>query len=108
MKWTGTAIASSGPYEPSTYGWVTERKEFNAASSAGAVHEAAHTNMANALMAASKRSLEIVPDPRLEVGDVIAVYTDADETVVGKIVAYSLPVDKPDGLMRVDVEELAW
>lgn len=108
VKWTGTAIASSGPYEPSTYGWVTERKEFNAASSAGAVHQAAHTNMANALMAASKRSLEIVPDPRLEVGDVIAVYTDADETVVGKIVAYSLPVDKPDGLMRVDVEELAW
>lgn len=108
VKWTGTAVASSWPYEPSTYGWVTERKEFNAAASAGAVHKAAHTNMANALSAASRRSVEIASDPRLEAGDVIAVHTDGGEIIVGKVVAYSLPVDKPGAQMRVDVEELAW
>ena len=108
VKWTGTAVASSWPYEPSVYGQVTERKEFNAAASAGAVQKAAATNMATALAAASKRQVEIAPDPRLEAGDVIAVHTDAGEVIVGKVTAYSLPVDKPGGQMRVDMEELAW
>lgn len=107
VKWTGTATASSWPYEPSVYGWVTERKEFNAAASAGAVQKAAATNMATDLAAASKRQVEIAPDPRLEAGDVIAVHTDT-EVIVGKVVAYSLPVDKAGGQMRVDVEELSW
>ena len=108
VKWTGVATAASWPYEPDVYGWVTERKEFNAAASASDVQKAASTNMANALAAASKRSVEIVPDPRLEAGDVIAVHTDAGEVIVGKVTAYSLPVDKPGGQMRVDMEELAW
>ena len=107
VKWTGVATASSWPYEPSVYGQVTERKEFNAAASAGAVQKAAATNMATDLAAASKRQVEIAPDPRLEAGDVIAVHTDT-EVIVGKVVAYSLPVDKPAGQMRVDMEELAW
>ena len=108
VKWTGVATAASWPYEPAVYGWVTERKEFNAAASASAVQKAASTNMATALAAASKRSVEIAPDPRLEAGDVIAVHTDGGEVIVGKVVAYSLPVDKPGGQMRVDMEELAW
>lgn len=108
VKWTGVATATSWPYEPTVYGWVTDRKEFQAAASAGAVRAAANTNLRNALAAASKRSVEIAADPRLEAGDVIAVHTDAGEVIVGKIVAYSLPVDKPGGQMRVDVEELAW
>ena len=108
VKWTGVATASSWPYEPSVYGQVTERKEFNAAASAGAVQKAAATNMATDLAAASKRQVEIAPDPRLEAGDVIAVHTDAGEVIVGKVVAYSLPVDKAGGQMRVDVEELSW
>lgn len=108
VKWTGVATASSWPYEPSVYGWVTERKEFNAAASAGAVQKAAATNMATDLAAASKRQVEIAPDPRLEAGDVIAVHADAGEVIVGKVVAYSLPVDKAGGQMRVDVEELSW
>ena len=108
VKWTGVATASSWPYEPAVYGWVTERKEFNAAASAGAVQKAAATNMATDLSAASKRQVEIVPDPRLEAGDVIAVHADAGEVIVGKVVAYSLPVDKAGGQMRVDVEELSW
>lgn len=108
VKWTGVATASSWPYEPAVYGWVTERKEFNAAASAGAVQKAAATNMATDLSAASKRQVEIAPDPRLEAGDVIAVHADAGEVIVGKVVAYSLPVDKAGGQMRVDVEELSW
>ena len=64
--------------------------------------------MRHALEAASKRSVAIAADPRLEAGDVIAVHTDAGEVIVGKVIAYSLPVDKPGGHMRVDVEELAW
>ena len=108
IKWTGTAVSASWPYEPHLYGWVTDRREFNAASSAAAVRKAAGTYMRHALEAASKRSVAIAADPRLEAGDVIAVHTDGGEIIVGKVVAYSLPVDKPGGHMRVDVEELAW
>ena len=108
VKWTGHATATSWPYEPSLYGWVTDRKEFQAAATAGAVQKAAQTNLRTALAVASKRSVEIAADPRLESGDVIAVHTDAGEVIVGKVVAYSLPVDKPGGQMRVDIEELAW
>lgn len=108
VKWTGTATAASWPYEPAIYGWVTERKEINSADSRATVHKAALTNMETDLSAASKRSVEIAADPRLEAGDVIAVHTDAGEVIVGKVVAYSLPVDKPAGQMRVDMEELAW
>lgn len=108
IKWTGTATATSWPYEPHLYGWVTDRREFNVAASADAVQKAANTYMRHALEAASKRSVEIAADPRLEAGDVIAVHTDGGEIIVGKVVAYSLPVDKPGAQMRVDVEELAW
>ena len=108
VKWTGVVVAASWPYEPAVYGWVTERKEINSAASKSAVQQAALTNMETDLSAASKRSVEIAADPRLEAGDVIAVHTDAGEVIVGKVVAYSLPVDKPAGQMRVDMEELAW
>ena len=73
VKWTGTATAASWPYEPAVYGWVTERKEINSADSRATVHKAALTNMETALAAASKRSVEIAPDPRLEAGDVIVM-----------------------------------
>ena len=108
VKWTGTAVAASWPYEPAVYGWVTERKEINSADSRATVHKAALTNMETDLSSTSKRQVEIAADPRLEAGDVIAVHTDAGEIIVGKVVAYSLPVDKPAGQMRVDMEELAW
>jgi len=108
VKWTGVAVAASWPYEPAVYGWVTERKEINSADSRATVHKAALTNMETDLAATSKRQVEIAADPRLEAGDVIAVHTDAGEVIVGKVVAYSLPVDKPAGQMRVDMEELAW
>lgn len=108
VKWTGEACAVEWPYEPDVYGWVTDRREFSAASTEAAVRKAAGTYRASALSAAASRSVEIVADPRLEAGDVIAVHTDAGETIVGRVTAYALPVDKPDGRMRVDVEELAW
>lgn len=108
IKWTGVATLTEPPYDPRTYGWVTDRREFNAASNEAAVHKAADSYRKTALSAARSRSLEIVPDPRLEAGDIIAVHTMEGETIVGRVTAYSLPVDDPNAKMRVDVEELAW
>lgn len=108
VKWTGTATVTSWPYEPSIYGYVTDRREFNVASSQNAVRAAASAYMRSALSASTVRHVEIASDPRLEAGDVIAVHTDAGEVIVGRVTAYSLPVDSPDSLMRVDMEVLAW
>ena len=108
IKWTGVATLTENPYDPRTYGWVTDRREFNAASSEDAVKKAADSYKRSAMAAVRSRSLEIVADPRLEAGDVIAVHTMEGETIVGRIVAYSMPVGDPSALMRVDVEELLW
>lgn len=111
-RWTGTAIAAMAPYHPSEYGWVTDHREFNAATGGEQVQKAADTYMRDALAKASSRSLEIIPDPRIETGDVIAAVIEHDdgatEHLVGRVTAYSLPVGDPDGTMRVDMEELAW
>lgn len=96
------------PFEPSAYGVVRSRTELSGASSRAAVQDAARLAMVSAQIVSQTRSLQIVADPRLEGGDVIGVTTDAGETFVGRVVAYSLPLDDPAGQMRVDVEVLEW
>lgn len=108
IRWTGTSIADISPYDHRLYGWVTDHREFSSATSEAAVKAAAETYKRSALGARGKRSVEIVTDHRLEHGDVIAVHTDEGDIIVGRIVAYSMPVDDPAGLMRVDLEEILW
>lgn len=112
VKWTSVVENFAGDYRPDTYGIVTDRREFNVATSADAVRKAAETYQANALNQAGTRSLGIVFDPRLELGDDITAQITHDdgqvERITGRVVALSATLDKPDALMRVDVKELYW
>lgn len=111
-KWTAVSTNYTGEYDPRLYGIVTDRREFNAATSADAVREAADTYKRNALNAASVRSFGIVFDPRLELGDDIVcnvVHDDGTrESVTGRVVAIDATLDQADAVMRVDVKELYW
>ncbi|MCR2051825.1 hypothetical protein NSA19_02940 [Actinomyces bowdenii] len=108
VRWTASVANHSYPYEVETYGRVTDRRELNSAESQAAVNAAADSYRREALAVVSTRSVEIVADPRLEAGDVIAVHTDHGEVIVGRVTAYSLPVSDPSARMRVDLEETAW
>lgn len=106
-KWTATRTATAPPFDVDGYGWVTSHREFSAAGSRDAVEKAADTYMREDLSAVRTRSVEIVPDPRLEVGDVVGLVTP-DEVLAGRVVAYSLPVSEVGAAMRVDVTVLEW
>lgn len=101
---------NSAPYDPASYGLVTSRTELSGATSQAAVNAAAQQAMRASLEASTLRSLEIVTDPRLELGDIISVITDAGEPLVGRVVAIVLTLSnsKPSQTMRVDMEVLQW
>lgn len=106
VKVASTAALSEAPFDRD-YGVVREVTELSGATTAGAVQDAASRAASDAGMRAATRSLEIVADPRIELGDVLGVTTDAGELVVGRVDAYSLPVST-GGSMRVDLGVLAW
>lgn len=107
-KLSATATNVVYPFEPENYGWVTDHREFSAATSPGALGKAAKTYMGEALNPVRTRSFEIICDPRLEVGDVISVHTSDSDVTVGRVVALSIPLSEVGSRMRVDVEELQW
>lgn len=107
-RYTGVATDTEGPYVPQLYGWVSEHKEIQSVTGQADVDAAARALMAEKVSATVVRSVEIVPDPRIEIGDVIAVHTDGGEVLAGRVSAYSLPVGDASATMRVDVEELLW
>lgn len=111
-KWTAVRENFTGVYAPNLYGIVTERKEFNAATSADAVEKAATSYMRRALAASAARSVQIAADPRLEVGDLILVVIDHEdgtvERVRGRVQAMSIVLDDPGHVMRVDMMEESW
>lgn len=104
-KWTATRTNDEGPFHPSLYGRVTARYEFSAADSASAVEKAADTYMSKDLEATQTATLSLVPDPRLEVGDIIGIKTPT-QSLAGRVIAYSLPLSEVSSAMRVDVEVL--
>lgn len=111
-KWTAVRENFTGIYAPDRYGIVTERKEFNAATSADAVEKAATSYMRKALAASGARSVQIAADPRLEVGDLILVVVDHEDGTVerirGRVQALSITLDDPGHVMRVDMMEESW
>ncbi|MCR2051450.1 hypothetical protein NSA19_00980 [Actinomyces bowdenii] len=108
IRWTGTSVAEISPYDHRLYGWVTDHREFSSATSEAAVKAASENYKQEALSTRGKRSVEIVTDHRLEYGDIIAVHMDHGEVLVGRVIAYSMPVDDPGSVMRVDLEEVLW
>lgn len=108
QRWSATVRSTEPPFEPEGYGIVTDRREMNTATGQGQVTAAAQTYQRHAMMTSETRSLEIPADPRLERGDIISVTTKSGEVIVGRIIAYSLPVSDHKATMRVDVEVLQW
>ena len=107
-RFTATAQALDPPYDTASYGVVTARTELSAAVTQQQVTDAANEALRKRLMSQTVRPLGIVPDPRLEGGDLISCTTDTGEVIVGQVTAYSLPVSEPEALMRVDVEVHEW
>lgn len=109
-KWTSVTTNYTGEYTPALYGVVTDRREFNAATSFEAVRKAAETYKRNALDAAGKVTLGLALDPRLELGDDVTALVETDdgrvEAVAGRVVAVSMSLDDPGQPMRVDVKEM--
>lgn len=95
------------PFDVAGYGRVTERVENESVTNSAGARAIAENLAAKVGQVTRKRTFQIAPDPRLEGGDVITVTTPG-EIVVGKVVAYSLPLSDPSALMRVDVEVLEW
>lgn len=107
QKWSATATNTEDPFAPSEYGWVTQRVEASSADSQNSVSSVLNAQMATDLSSLTSRSVEIVPDGRIEVGDILGFVTD-EETFAGRVIAYTLPVSDVGSAMRVDIEELEW
>ena len=106
-RWTYAARVTEPPYSPETYGTVTERIELSSASSDQAVMAAVQERVRSLNVTTRARSVEIVPDWRLELGDVIQAVTPAGEHITGRVKAFSATV-RAGETMRVDLEELLW
>lgn len=105
-RWTATRTSTAQPYEPDGYGWITSHKDLSGADSQFAVEQAADANMLADISAAQSRSLTVVPDPRVEVGDVIGAVTAEGEQLAGRVTAYTLPLSDPSADMRIDIDIL--
>ena len=101
-RWSFEAKNTVEPYGPD-YGIVRSRTEVSAATSQKMVTAAANQQMKKDASVFGFRSFDIVPDPRLELGDV-CTFVPPSGPVVGRVSAFSLPVTDPQGRMRVDVE----
>lgn len=107
-KWTAVREATLPPYNPDEYGWITDHQEFSAADTKQAVEQAADTYMAKALASRQARSISIIPDPRVEIGDVVTVKQEDGTFFSGVVTAYSLPLTDPTQTMRVDLDVMSW
>lgn len=107
-RYTATATTTHGPYHPGAYGWVTARHQVSSATSQADVERALDLHVRAALSPVRTRSVEIALDPRLELGDVVAVATDDGESIVGPVTAISMPLDAASASMRIDLEERTW
>lgn len=105
-QWTATRTATQPPFDVAGYGEVTKHEEFSAADSRGAVEAAVDTYMRQDLAALQPVTARIVPDPRLEVGDVVALVQADGSTLAGRVHAYSMQIGGAD--MRVDLDVLEW
>ena len=82
---------------------VREIVELEAGRSQAQVHQAAWAAVHRHLATVQKRTVQIPPDPRLEIGDVISCALPGRPALVGRVTGYELPFDHSTP-MRVDME----
>lgn len=108
IKWAAVVSNWTDPrYRADTYGVVTSSNTMDVAESEDQIREAAETYMASSLAASEARALQIVTDPRLELGDVVDVrvtHLNSSEALRGRVTGYSMTLDDPAQVMRVDIE----
>lgn len=108
VKYTAERRNVTSPFDPAGYGWVTSHQEFSAADSQAAVDAAVDTYQRTDMSALGARTLTMVPDARIEAGDILGVYPADGEPFAGRVTGYSLPVTDVDSTMRVDVDVLEY
>lgn len=96
-----------GVFRPEVYGVRGKRVELESAATLQQCIEAADRELAKAAWAGRVLKVECVPDPRVELGDVVACERAAGEWLVGRVAGFSLPLGS-GGRMRLDLEELLW
>jgi hypothetical protein len=106
-RWHQEAELTFPPYGDG-YGVVREIIEVQSATSQAMVDRAANRALSDSLIAAGRRPLQIVLDPRLELGDIVNLIPREGEPFVGRVGAISMPLTDPGAQMRVDVEEVLW
>ena len=102
-KFTAQAGFTDAPFDEG-YGVITERIEVSSDVSQQAVQNVVDARMRQRFMTEQTVSVEMIPDPRLELGDV-AQFVFGGEHFTGRVVAYELS-EGPS--MRTDVEVLQW
>ena len=107
-RWSSTAAATEWPYDPANYGTVRQLIEVQSATSQSQVTRVANLGLRDSLITTVERSLEIVPDPRIELDDVIGFVDLSGTALAGRVIAYSTTLDGAADTMRVDVEVLLW
>lgn len=108
QKFSATRERTGEPFDPDAYGWVTSLHNLSGASSQQAVEEAVDARMRGDVDALESRSIGIVPDPRIEIGDVVYVATEWGESFAGRVTAYSMSLSDVKSTMRVDLGILMW
>ena len=103
-KFTAQGGFTDPPFD-SGYGTVTERIDVSSGASQRAVQAVVNERMRARFITSETRSVEIVPDPRLELGDIANFWTVEGEFFTGRVIAYELSADSSE---RVDVEVLQW
>lgn len=101
-RWWGEAWAG-GAFDRSLYGVVTETVEAKAAVSQYDVDRLAGLSVRR-FSPNGVKSFTMVPDYRVDLGDVISVALDGGGVFVGSVSGFSMPLDGGTGTMRLDVE----
>ncbi|WP_165218170.1 hypothetical protein [Schaalia sp. ZJ1691] len=98
-----TATANGGAFDPSVYGVVSEIVNVSDASAA-TVQAAANKKLAESHVVMGERQFYIVPDVRLDVGDVVNVVPpEGGQVTSGPVTGFQCAPGGAD-LMRVDVK----
>lgn len=102
----GTASSMMPPYDTEGYGLVHKIVETESSTTVAALQAHAQQVLNEERNKTRVRQVEIVADPAIELWDMVAVILD-NETVVGTVQAYTLPLSS-GGKMRLDLQEILY
>lgn len=107
-RWAIERRATHKPYDIPTYGRVVLREEISAETTRQAVINRAQELLDEAMVATVERDVALVPDFRLELGDICRFYVAPDDAFKGRVTSFTKRFDGSGHLMAVGVEALKW